>query len=580
LQLLCGGVGVFLLTDILYGMMVLAGTYTSGSPLDTGYVVAYGLLGAAALHPSAPRLTAGESGSSQRLTRGRLAALMAASLLAPIVDVAADDSNLHMITLGVSAVLFLLVITRMALLLRALEKATAQGAVLEDELRHQALHDPLTGLANRVLFTDRVEQTLHRMARQPLRAAVLFLDLDDFKTVNDSLGHGAGDEFLAAVSARVGSCIRPVDTAARLGGDEFGVLLEGLDGVAAAVDVAERIIERCREPVEIQGRHVTGSVSVGVVMAEPHQDAEVVLRNADLAMYRAKHRGKDQWELYKSGMHLQVLARLDLKADLQSALSARQFELWYQPVVRLKDGTIIGAEALVRWRHPRRGLVSPEEFVPLAEETGAVVPLGRWVLEESCARASGWQQRYPDEPFTISVNLSPVQLREPGFVDDVAAAVADAGLNPHRLLLELTEGVFVRDAEPTLEALRELRELGVRIAIDDFGTGYSSLSYLQRFPIDVIKVDKSFVDALGKGPQEAALARGVFLLARTLGATTVAEGIESAGQRADLLAMGCSLGQGYYFARPLTGEAFETLLAQRGRAGVNRPASVATRPRR
>jgi len=446
---------------------------------------------------------------------------------------------------------------------------------LEAQLTHQAFHDPLTNLANRALFQDRVEHALARSDRSAEGVAVLFLDIDDFKRVNDSLGHGSGDRLLAAVAQRLVNATREGDTVARLGGDEFAVLLETLRDHAEALAVAERITAGLRAPVVLDSNDVVVGVSIGIarggIGGGLARAAPELLRNADLAMYRAKAQGKGRYEVFEPEMHAAVLDRLALEGDLRHALEQNEFRLVYQPIVELTTGHVIGVEALVRWDHPRRGVVPPLSFIPLAEDTGLIVPLGRWILEEACRQAAVWNQRSEnlssdgDGP-SVSVNISGRQLQHERFVDDVATVLRDSGLPPDRLVLEITEGVIMQETAVTLETLRALKALGVRLAIDDFGTGYSSLSYLQRFPVDILKIDKAFVDGVCRGGNDAALARTIIALGNMLHLHTVAEGIELAQQRSELRALGCDLGQGYLFARPLAAADVDGMLAYPARS--------------
>jgi diguanylate cyclase (GGDEF)-like protein len=433
---------------------------------------------------------------------------------------------------------------------------------LEDQLTHQAFHDDLTGLANRALFTDRVQHALTRRARTDLPLAVLLLDLDDFKDVNDSLGHAAGDELLRAVAERLHGCLRVSDTAARLGGDEFAVLLEDLGGTAEATDLAERVLAVLQAPIVLQGRQVIPCASVGVALLDPDrpQDADELLRNADVAMYTAQRQGKSRAECFMPGMHAGLVQRLELTADLRRAVEQDEFIVHYQPIVELEDARVVGVEALARWQHPHRGLVSPAEFIPLAEETGLILAIGRAVLEQACAQAGRWQQRPSGRPLTVNVNLSVRQLQDPGIVDQVAGVLAAAGLPPRALTLEITESALAEDQEAAVERLWALKHLGVHLAVDDFGTGYSSLSRLRRFPIDSLKIPKPFIDGIVRGPEDSALARAIIDLAGTLQLPVVAEGIEQREQWSELRRLGCQLGQGFYFATPLNADQTTELL--------------------
>ena len=441
----------------------------------------------------------------------------------------------------------------------------------EEELERQAFHDSVTNLANRALFHDRVLHAIERQGRGQKTLSVLFMDLDDFKTINDSLGHAAGDGLLAEVGERLQRTLRAADTAARLGGDEFAVLLEdGGEGVQAA-DVAERIMRMLEEPFVLEGKEVFVRASVGIAVSDAsdgdvdgEEAAETLLRNADVAMYMAKERGKARYQIFEPEMHNTALRRLELKADLQRALEHREFVLHYQPVIELQTGRIAGVEALIRWTHPHRGLVQPLEFIPLAEETGLIVPIGHWVLREATRYAVELQGRFPmDPPMHMAVNLSARQLARPEIVEEVRATLEETGLPPQALVLEITESMVMQDMELAIERLRQLKELGVLLAIDDFGTGYSSLNDVRRFPVDILKIDKSFIDEVSGGGESSALTAAVIKLAGILNLTPVAEGIERPDQLERLMALKCDLGQGYLFARPLTPAALQSLLTER-----------------
>jgi diguanylate cyclase (GGDEF)-like protein/PAS domain S-box-containing protein len=420
---------------------------------------------------------------------------------------------------------------------------------LEDELTHRAFHDSLTGLANRVLFTDRLRQAASRVRRSGAVAGMLFIDLDDFKVVNDTLGHHVGDELLVAVGHRLVDCLRPHDTAARLGGDEFAALIEDAADIAEIEQVAARISAALSEPFQLGNDVVSGAASIGVATTMEAETEEDLRRQADLALYVAKGAGKGQWRRYQPDLHTAILERLELRAALDQAVVEDQFVLRYQPIVELATGNAVGFEALVRWRHPDRGLIAPGDFIGAAEETGAILPIGNWVLEHAMAEAVRWR---PPGSRYLSVNVSVRQFRSPDFVERVLGCLRETGLPPEALMLEMTESLLLRDDEEVWAHLAALRRAGVRVAIDDFGTGYSSLSYLRQVSIDVLKIDKSFVETIGSSPQQWALVDGIIRLAHTLGLEVVAEGIETVGQRDLLLDMGCRLGQGYLFARPLT----------------------------
>ncbi|HEX5397086.1 MAG TPA: EAL domain-containing protein [Candidatus Limnocylindria bacterium] len=432
---------------------------------------------------------------------------------------------------------------------------------LEDELRHQAFHDALTGLPNRALFADRLEHALSRTRRSQLRLAVLFIDLDDFKTVNDSLGHGEGDRLLMAVGDRLQRALRAGDTIARMGGDEFAVLVEDPADAGGPVEVAQRLLDSLQAPFEGIGKELFVHASVGVAVSTSQaQTSEELLRDADISMYKATSNGKNRLEVFEPGMHTAALDRMALKGDLERALDRGEFAVLYQPIMRLGTGRMAGVEALVRWHHPRRGLVGPLDFIPLAEETGLIVPLGRWVLEQACRQAVAWDATGGGQ-LRMSVNVSGRQTQQAGFVAEVDQVLRETGLDPSRLTLEFTESVLMRDADATTHMLRELKKLGVRLAIDDFGTGYSSLSYLRRFPIDVLKIDGSFVASMSSGADQAALVRSILKLGETLRLETVAEGIEEVAQLNDLQELGADLGQGFYFAHPLSADAIAEQLA-------------------
>jgi diguanylate cyclase (GGDEF)-like protein/PAS domain S-box-containing protein len=429
---------------------------------------------------------------------------------------------------------------------------------LQQQLAHQAFHDSLTGLANRALFIDRVTHALELTRRTTSLVGVLFVDLDDFKTVNDSLGHAAGDELLVAVAGRLQDCLREEDTCARLGGDEFAVLIENVGGPEAAIVVARRVLDAISEPLEVLGSRVSAQASVGIALGPNTVTTSELLRNADLAMYRAKGDGKHRYALFEPAMHSRVLERLALKAELQSAVAAQQFELHYQPIVALQSGVPVGVEALVRWKHPVRGLVMPDGFVPLAEETGLILPLGRFVLRSACQQAGRWRALgHPD--LGVSVNISAKQLASPHLPSEVTSALRAASLEPSALTLEITESVLL-DSQPVVTRLEALKSLGVRIAIDDFGTGYSSLNYLRRFPVDTLKIAKPFVDEIGARPGQRRLVEAILRLGATLGLETVAEGIEETPQRDLLRKLRCRFGQGYLFSRPLPADELDPVL--------------------
>ena len=446
---------------------------------------------------------------------------------------------------------------------------------LEKRLAHQSLHDPLTGLPNRALFRDRVHHALALQNRESgRRLGVLFIDLDGFAAVNDSFGHSVGDALLTLTAARLAECVRPGDTVARLGGDEFGVLLEGVTSSFVARQVADRFLEAMQAIVDLDGREIFISASVGIAFDTPGCTADEVLRNADLAMYRAKARGKKRYEMFAPEMHAVVMERLELETDLRHALERAEFYLVYQPLVDLRSGVLVGVEALARWRHPVRGVVSPGEFIPAAEETGLIVPMGRWVIEESCRQLRAWQ-RATGRALRMSVNISARQLQGPLLTDHVATALRTTSISGSSLVLEITESMLVDDVERTMEKLQRFSDLGVSLAIDDFGTGYSSLAYLSRLPVDILKIDRSFVAGLGTHPEMTAVTSAIVALGKSLNLTVVAEGIEEPAQLAALTTMGCDYGQGYLLSRPLAADDVATLLAGTATLDVASLASVA-----
>ena len=567
-RLLAAAMVAMVVSDFAYDVMVVHGTYTVGSPVDAGWLLNYLLVGVAALHPSmALRPDAVPADAMQ--VRRRLPLVALAGLTAPAI-LAADALLGSTSDVGplaaISIVVFVLVVVRLWWMLdhvggqaSALEAALQVREALEGELRERAFHDDLTGLANRALLHDRVGHALASVARGHGLVGVCFCDLDGFKTINDSLGHLTGDAVLVAAGKRIAGVVRPGDTVARLGGDEFAVLMEDLDDPAVAVAVAERVVSVLRQPVDVGDREVGLSVSVGVAVAGLSTTTEQLLSQADSAMYAAKAAGRGRLELFEPTMLDGTLERLEITSALSGALERGELFLEYQPQYCLADGTLEGFEALVRWRHPRLGLVAPMRFVPLAEETGHIVPIGRFVVEQACEQAARWARAGAD--LVMSVNLSGRQLTDPHLVDDVRTAVAVSGVDPARLVLEITESAVIADAGRVGAVLRELKSTGVRLAIDDFGTGYSSLTYLKQFPIDVLKIDKSFVDPLADPSAEGeAFITTMVGLAHSLGMRTVAEGIEHADQRIQLAELGCDSAQGFLMSRPLGRDAASDLV--------------------
>jgi diguanylate cyclase (GGDEF)-like protein/PAS domain S-box-containing protein len=688
--LLSAGIVSVLVTDFVYGVMTLDGSFHHQLLLDAGWLAYQVFWGAAALHPSMIELDKPSSGRGAKLTPLRLSLLSAASLIAPacILVLELHHGSLKLIVvICASVVLFSLVVLRMAGLARRQERSVererslareaarlseqvglqrsearfaalvqnssdlitvvgsdavityqspscvnvlgytqdelvgtrydhlvvgddaggllrlladgysgpdgeaiqctlrhhnggqrhfeihhtnllgneqvrgivlngrdvSERKVFEAQLAHQAFHDPVTNLANRALLMERARHAIGRARREHGELGVLFLDIDDFKTINDTLGHEAGDDALIAVAKRVSDSLRSSDTAARFGEDEFVVLLEDLDGDLTAIEIAARVLESLRRPMSIAGKQLSVQASMGVSLlsGNPTTTAEELVRDADAAMYVAKRERKGGYRMFDAQMHAGVLARIELRSDLRLALAAGQFELHYQPIVRLDDDRTTAVEALLRWHHPERGLVPPLDFIPFAEESGQIVPIGRWVLRESCRQAVALQEfSARGEELSVCVNLSVCQLQHRDVVSQVGDALRESGLAARLLMLEITESMLIEDPDSAIATLMELRALGVRIALDDFGTGYSSLSYLSRFPLDVIKMDRSFLwpSATEDG---AALVSAIVALGGSLGLQVIAEGVEQVEQVKQLRDLGCGFGQGFYFAKPM-----------------------------
>ncbi|MBM2854689.1 MAG: hypothetical protein HW417_1617 [Steroidobacteraceae bacterium] len=422
---------------------------------------------------------------------------------------------------------------------------------LEEQLRRLAFHDPLTLLANRALFRDRVDHALAVSKRSDRDVAMLFIDLDNFKTINDNFGHSQGDRVLSTTAQRLIQCTRSGDTVARLGGDEFAVLLENLTSQDPVVEIAGRIVTSLKEPFPFLGSDRRVAASIGIAFATPDDGVEELLRNADVAMYSAKAQGKGRYAIFVAEMPDVANKRLQVEAELAQALTNDEFQLHYQPIVELRSGYLLGVEALVRWRHPKRGLVAPGEFLGIAEGSGQMIALGRWVLRQACAEVKAWQARLPEgRQVRLAVNVSVGQLRDSDLVADVTQALLESQLDPGCLVIEVTEGVLMHNTESMLVKMNKLNKLGVRIAIDDFGTGYSSLAYLHRFPIDIVKIDRSFIERLGGVEDGAALTRAIITLGDTLGLEVIAEGVELEHQQRELIELGCVAGQGYFYAKP------------------------------
>ncbi|HYI15011.1 MAG TPA: EAL domain-containing protein, partial [Thermomicrobiales bacterium] len=435
----------------------------------------------------------------------------------------------------------------------------------EQQLLHQAFHDRLTGLPNRALFMDRLDHALARRPREDETIAVIFIDLDNFKVINDSLGHRAGDQLLQTMTARLQTCVREGDTVARLGGDEFTVLLEHITNITDAILVAQRIAEQSLTLYTIGDREVSVTASIGIALpGDENESADDLLRNADIAMYEAKRRGKARYEVFASPMNVCAHERLELEFELQRAIERGEFVLHFQPVVDLRTGRINEVEALIRWRHPLRGLLPPSDFISIAEETGAMLDIGGWVLRRACRKLRQWQQDYPapagQPPLTMSVNLSTRQFLQPSLVDTVREVLQETGIDPQTLKLEVTERVIMEDAASAIATLRDLRSLGITLAIDDFGTGYASLANLKQFAVNILKIDRMFVDGISHDIEDTSIVEAVIAIGKSLGIRTVAEGVETPTQLAFLTARGCNSGQGHLFSPALPSEEFTTLL--------------------
>ena len=427
----------------------------------------------------------------------------------------------------------------------------------EHDLAFQATHDSLTGLPNRALLLDRLAQAIARSERGTGRALILFIDLDRFKFINDSLGHGAGDRLLSKVADRIRHAVRPGDTVARFGGDEFVVLAEGIEDAAECAAVAERLSGALATPFNLSGQEVFVSASIGMRLGRSgHENPETLLRDADSAMYRAKERGRARTEWFDEQTHSRSVDRLAIENSLHRALDRDELRLHYQPQHDLTTGRMIGVEGLIRWLHPERGMIGPAEFIELAEETGLIIPIGEWVVREACRQGLLWLRRSSsDEPFVVSVNLSAHQLAQPDLADVVSRALVATGFPPESLCLEITEGALMQDVTTTVRMLHSLKALGVRLSIDDFGTGHASLGHLKRFPVDSLKIDRTFVDGLGLDPDDQVIVAAVIGLAHALGITAIAEGVETPAQLAELRALRCDAAQGYLFSRPVEASA-------------------------
>ena len=554
LWLIVAGCAAFLLSDLIVSTQLLGtGAVTFG---DVGWLASYVLIAAGAVHQGSvtnvQATVLSEAGS-----RPRVVLLLAAAMLAPLLilyELLVGHFQDMALVAVIGVVLSALVVIRLALALRDLGHSIDQREHLRLELERQANHDSLTGLANRALFTKTLDEALATEAP----VAVLLIDLDDFKAVNDSIGSGNGDELLRQVGRRITTATQTSVLGARLGGDEFAVMLRDVASSTDADVAADRLLDALRVPFVLPDRVVLVRASLGVAMSSS-LTADELMRNAGIAMYLAKGQGKDRYEWFDVRVHDDVLNRMRVRAELQAAIEGHEFVVHYQPIVELATGRMTGTEALVRWQHRERGLVAPVEFIEIAETTGLILPLGRWVLNEALATTRRWQLELGRPDLGVAVNVSARQFEHASFRDDVVAALTASGMAAEGLTLEITESLLL-DTAATLSILRDLKALGVRIAVDDFGTGYSSLSYVGRLPVDVVKIDRAFVAALGSGSKEGALAASVIRLAKDLDLTTVAEGIEDARQLEILRSLGCNLAQGFFLAFPMGADALGELI--------------------
>ncbi len=554
LRFIAAGLMFFIVGDLAYGYITLHSTYEGGGPVDSLWMLSLALFAVAGAAQTAPVSTAQLTPEFARRRASWAPYVAVAVGFGLLVFDQRNASLLPHASLVIAAVLLATLVSIRQFLAQK-DLVQTQG-----QLSYQSLHDTLTGLPNRALVIDRAEQMLARARRSDVGIAVLYVDVDGFKDVNDSLGHAAGDELLRVVARRLSEVVREADTVGRLGGDEFVVLLENLVSESAAELVAERICEVLRQPSELLGsesRALSVTASVGIALGQ-RASATELLRDADFALYEAKRAGKNRVTVFESRMHTAARDRIELASDLKNALEVDQFFLLYQPTFDLQSETITGVEALIRWRHPSRGIIPPATFIPLAEETGLIVPIGRWVLRTACTQAAAWHNM--GHPLGMSVNISARQLDHDDLISDVAEAIASTELDPTTLTLEITETTLMRDSDAATRRLRDLKDLGVRIAIDDFGTGYCSLAYLRQFPVDALKIDRTFISGIAASNESKALIHMLVQLGKALGLETLGEGIEEQAQLRQLQREECDYGQGFLFARPLEPDAIVRVL--------------------
>ncbi len=562
LQFFAGGLLFFVAADLVYGYIQLHSTYQGGDPVDSLWMIAIALFAVAGAAQTTPLATTEVIAEDQPHHASWAPYIAVAIGFGLLLFNERHQRLLPDASLVIAAVLLATLVS--------VRQFLAQRDLLHTQgrLTYQSLHDALTGLPNRALVVDRAEQMLARARRSRTPVAALYVDIDGFKHINDSFGHATGDELLSVVAARLSGIVREADTVGRLGGDEFVVLLEDHTLDAGPELVAERMCQVLGQPIDLQGtkgRTVSVTASIGIALGQ-RDSADDLLRDADFALYEAKGAGKNRWVMFESRMQTAAQDLLELEMDLKEALDAGQFFLLYQPTFDLQSETITGIEALIRWRHPVRGVIPPDAFIPLAEETGLIVPIGRWVLRTACQQAAAWHRH--GRPLGMAINVSARQLDQPSLVQDVADTLAITGLDPAAITLEITETTLMRDAEAAARRCHALKALGVRLAVDDFGTGYSSLAYLRQFPVDALKIDRSFISGIAASGDSKALIHTLVQLGKTLGLETLGEGIEEEAQLRELQREKCDSGQGFLFARPLEVDAIEELL------GVNSPTNT------